>query len=139
MSCQNQNDEVYMDLMNQRTAYDKDMIKQYNCVNFQMKYPQSLLSMLPPDVRVGFPSVRSFNPSVDYQLNPTMQSVKAAQGSSQDVNVYPPACGFANMPQNLCQNQTSYYYPGLDYAYNPTVGSKCINLGQDLNLQYVRK
>ena len=34
MTCRNQDDKVYLDLMNQRTQYDKDMIKQYNCINY---------------------------------------------------------------------------------------------------------
>lgn len=139
MSCKNQNDEVYMDLMNQRTQYDKDQIKQYNCINFERTYSDSMVSMLAPSVRTNFQQTKSIDLGVSYQLNPTAASVKAAQGSSSTTNkgVYPPKCGFDQYDKNqLCSQSTPGPYASLDIAYNPTIGSKCINLGQDLNFQY---
>lgn len=139
MSCKNQNDEVYMDLMNQRTEHDKRMLSQYDCIVYEKTYPDSLISMLPPGVRVGFPAKQTVDLAVSYQLNPTMQSIKAAQGNSNTTNkgVYPPTCGYDNFNKTqMCHQATPYPYANLDIAYNPTAGSTCVNLGQDLNFQY---
>jgi hypothetical protein len=139
MSCQNQNDKVYLDLMNQRTENDKKMISQYDCIVYERTYPDSLLSMLPPSQRIGFPAKQTVDLAVSYQLNPTAQSVKAAQGQSNTTNKapYPPACGFNKYDRTqLCSRTTPGPYSNLDIAYNPLAGSSCINLGQDLNFQY---
>ena len=136
MSCRNQNDEVYLDLMSQRTQYDKDMIKQFNCINYVKTYPESLLSMMNPKDRTRISASQNVDLAVSYQLNPTAQSVKSAQGQSSTTNkgAYPPACGYDNYDRSkLCNNMTPGPYPSIDIAYNPTVGSSCINLGQDLN------
>ena len=132
-------DKVYLDLMNQRTQRDKEQLMTYNCVNFERQYPQGLVSMLPPQNRASFSGKQLVNPAALYQLNPTPESIKMAGTVSSSKNVFPPSCGFANVPQGLCAKQTPYSYPNLEYAYNPTSGSKCINYGQDLNLQYVQK
>jgi len=142
MTCKNQDDEVYLSLMNQRTQHDKDMINQYNCINYVKTYPQSLVSMMAPNDRPTFPATQTIDTNISYQLNPTVQSIKMAQGMSNSTNkgAYPPNCGFDRVDrQLLCDQQTPYPYANLDFAYNPTSGSKCINLNQDLNFQYQKK
>jgi hypothetical protein len=137
MTCRNQDDKVYLDLMNQRTQYDKDMIKQYNCINYVKTYPESLLSMVNPKDVARIPATRTVDLAVSYQLNPTAQTVKAAQGYSSATNkgAYPPSCGFDKIDKSkLCSNMTPGPYYSLYLAYNPTSGSNGINLGQDLNL-----
>ena len=138
MTCKYNMDPVYLDLMNQRTQHDKKMIQQYNCVQFQKTYEPSIVGMLPPVSRASFQAVQMVNPAVSYQLNPTTESIQRAQGIDSKVNSnYPPNCGFNKfIPSDVCDYTTPYTYPALDFAYNPTSGSRCINLGQDLNLQY---
>lgn len=142
MSIKNQDDEVYNDLMNQRSEHDKKMINQYNCINYVMSYPPSLVGMLPPQARQTFPATQVVDTNISYQLNPTVNSVKMVQGIANKTNQgnpYPPsaACGYNRIDQSLlCDHQTPYPYAPLDFAYNPTVGSRYINLGQDLNYQY---
>lgn len=138
MSCKYDMDPVYLDLMNQRTQHDKEMIQQYNCVSYQKKFEPSIVGMLAPSVQKTFNPVTTFSPSVHYQLNPTTQSIANAKGNDSNVNsVYPPTCGFNKfVKSDVCDHMTPYSYPALDFAYNPTSGSRCINLGQDLNLQY---
>jgi len=143
MSCKNQDDEVYLDLMNQRTPHDKKMIEQYNCINYTMSYPPSLVSMLPPQAQVQFQPMQVINTDISYQLNPTAQSIDMAKGMSNTTNSgnpYPPSCGFNRVDKSLlCNRQTPNAYPNLDFAYNPISGSRCINLNQDLNYQYSKK
>lgn len=136
MTCKSNDDSVYKSLMNQRTENDKQNISKYNCSFLNVNYPKSLVSMLPPDNQVTFRANNLVDPNVLYQLNPTALSVKSVQGSSKD-NTYPPGCGFG---QNLkgCQHNPEAYYH-LSHAYDPTSGPDCINLGQDLNLQYAQK
>jgi hypothetical protein len=137
MTCRNQDDEVYLSLMNQRTQYDKDMIRQYNCINFVKTYPESLLSMVNPTQRARVSATQNIDLAVSYQLNPTAQTVKAAQGQSNTTNKapYPPSCGFDKIDRSkMCSHMTPGPYANLNIAYNPTSGSSCINLGQDLNL-----
>lgn len=137
MSCKYDMDPVYLDLMNQRTQHDKEMIQQYNCVSYQKKFEPSIVGMLPPSAQKTFQPVQMVNPSVSYQLNPTMQSIANAKGNDSTANAYPPTCGFNKfVKSDICDHMTPYSYPALDFAYNPTSGSRCINLGQDLNLQY---
>jgi hypothetical protein len=133
-------DAVYKSLMAQRSQQDQKNIMKYNCVNYQMSYPKSLVSMLPPTSRAGFSRPFTVDPAVQYQLNPTLESVKAVQGESSNNNAYPPSCGFGNAAfhKGDC-SATPYPYYGLANAYNPTSGSKCINYGQDLNLMYASK
>ena len=143
MSCKNQDDEVYLDLMNQRSMHDKKMIEQYNCINYVMSYPPSLVSMMAPPARAQFQPTQVVDTNITYQLNPTPQSIAMAQGMSNKTNKgnpYPPSCGFDRIDRNLlCDRQTPNAYPNLDFAYNPLSGPRCINLNQDLNYQYSKK
>ena len=140
MTCKFENDEVYLELMNKRSEHDKKMIQLYNCANFEMTYPKSLVSMMAPVAQKSFQATQMYDPAVQYQLAPTPASVNAVKGVSSSTNAYPPSCGFDKVQDaSVCGLMTPYPYPNLDIAYNPTAGSKCINLNQDLNLQYVRK
>lgn len=129
------NNPVYKDAFDSRSENDKDMIKMYNCKTLQLSYPQSIVSMLPPAQQSVFKKPAIINPSIYYQLNPTPDSIQQSAGNSVNENQnYPPRCGFfKNL--NHCERETPYAYPTLPLAYNPTVGYKYINLGQDLNLQ----
>lgn len=132
MTCNPQNNKVYMDLMNDRTENDKRMIAQYNCQNFTLSYPPALTSMLSPSARASFVPVKTVNP-MSYSLSPN--SVGANSTSSS----YPPNCGYTPVDKNLlCNGEMPTPYASLGLAYNPTVGSKCIDLNQALNLQYLR-
>lgn len=133
-----QDNDVYMSLMSQRTENDKNNIRQYNCINYKRTITPSIVSMLAPAAQASFVATQVVNPNVMYMLNPTPDSVKAMAGASQDINTtYPPSCNFDKMPnEGVCRNSTSNAYPGLDFAYSPTTGSKNINLGQNLNMQY---
>ena len=137
MSCKYDMDPVYLNLMSLRTENDKKMIQEFNCVSYERKFAPSIVGMLPPSARKTFQPVQAVNPSVSYQLNPTAQSIANAKGNDSTANVYPPNCGFNKfVKSDVCDHMTPYTYPALDFAYNPTSGSRCINLGQDLNLQY---
>ena len=136
-SCNSQNNEVYMSLMNQRTQNDQSNIRQYNCVNFVRTISPSIVSMLSPPAQASFVATKTVNPNVMYMLAPTNESVKTMASMSVDKNdTYPPPCGYNSMPENICRNSTPNAYPGLNFAYDPTTGSKCINVGQNLNMQY---
>jgi hypothetical protein len=137
MTCKSVNDEVYKSLMDQRTPYDKENISRYNCVKYDLIYPKSLVSMLPPQAQVSFNQNQQVDPNLLYQLNPTAYSVKMSQGDSSTKNVYPPSCGYGKHEKGCSHNPNPYY--DLSIAYDPMSGSQCINYGQDLNLQTVRK
>jgi len=141
MSMNLADNEVYMDLMNQRTDNDKKMIMQYNCADYTRTYPQSLVSMMSPANQAGFVSTQTVNPAMMYMLNPTVSEVaKMKANSSGNDKTYPPKCGYDKPdPRLICDHQTPYGYDNLGLAYNPTCGSKYINLNQDLNLQYLKK
>jgi len=137
MTCKSNDDSVYKSLMNQRTENDKQNISKYNCSFLNVTYPKSLVSMLEPNMQATFRATNLVDPNVLYQLNPTSSTLKYSKGLSSKDNTYPPSCGFG---QNLngCQHNPDPYYH-LSHAYDPTSGPDCINLGQDLNLQYVKK
>jgi hypothetical protein len=137
MTCKSVNDEVYKSLMDQRTPFDKENISKYNCAMFSLTYPKSLVSMLPPKDQSSFNPNQQVDPNILYQLNPTPYNLKMAQGGSSTNNAYPPACNFGKHDKGCPHNPDPYY--DLSTAYDPMSGSQCINYGQDLNLQYVRK
>jgi hypothetical protein len=132
------NDKVYLELMRARTPNDQNMIQNYNCSNYKMSYPNPILSMLPPNKRASFSGISTLNFDSMYQLNPDKESIKMAGLSSSNNNKYPPSCGFDQTPPGLCRETPGGYY-NLASAYNPMSGSKCVNYGQDLNLQYMNK
>ena len=141
-SCNSQNNEVYMSLMYQRTQNDQSNIKQYNCVNFTRTITPSIVAMLAPSAQASFMATKTVNPSVMYMLAPTPESVNKTMASSMSVDkndTYPPSCGYNSMPENICRNSTPSAYPGLNLAYDPTTGSRCVNAGQNLNMQYTDK
>ena len=136
MTCKSVDDQVYKSLMDQRTPFDKENIMKYNCTVYNLNYPKSLINMLSPTDQASFSQSQQVDPNMLYQLNPTAYSLKMAEGGSSAKNGYPPACNYGK--NKGCSHNPEPYYE-LSTAYDPMSGSQCINYGQDLNLQYVRK
>ena len=119
-----------------RSQADRMAMQIYNCVTYDRTFSQSALNMLAPQTRANIQAVQTVYPGVAYSLNPSPKEVQAAMASvSNDSNK-------GMVPCSLIKYNGEYSTPGPYYqlanAYGPQLGSKCINFGQDLNLEYMK-
>jgi hypothetical protein len=123
----------YQESMNIRSDGDKELLTKNNCVTFKKVLSPSVLSMLNPKDRMSISQTSNVNFSTSYQLSPTQLSLSEGAQDSQNVNKFPPSCGF-DRPVQHNYLKTPFGFYTLNQAYNPSIGHH-LNLGQLSNLK----